>query len=249
MEKTLENTAKPEAGKSIGKDKEALIERMFNVGAQYGYSKSRRHPSAKPYIFGAKNNTEIFDLEKTSDTLKSAKEFVKEIASQGKQIMFISSKPEAREFIKNGAESINQPYVAGRWIGGTLTNSDVIKKRIDRLADLESKKEKGELGKYTKKEQLLLTREIEALTDKFGGISNIKGTPGALFVIDMKKEDIAVEEAKKKGVPVVTLSSNDCDISSVEYPILGNDSARKSVEFFVYEIVEAYKSGQQKSIK
>lgn len=242
MEKTAEK--KDKSSPPVG-GKKTLVERMFNVGAHYGYSKSKRHPSTKAFIYGAKNNTEIFDLEKTSEALKKAKVFVKEIATQGRQLLFVSSKLEAREFIKVGAESINQPYVAGRWIGGTLTNFDIIRKRVDRLIDLVSKKEKGELEKYTKKEQLLMTREAESLDEKFGGISNMKGMPGALFVIDVKKEVIAVAEAEKKGIPVVTLSSNDCDISSVEYPIPGNDSARASIEFFVSEIVEAYKSGKK----
>ena len=122
----------------------ALIERMFAVGAHYGYGKSRRHPSAKKYIFGTKNKTEIFDLEKTSEELEKAKAFVKGIAESGKMILFVSSKPEAKKFIKETAESILQPYVIGRWIGGTLTNFDSIKKRVEKFVDLSNKQEKGD---------------------------------------------------------------------------------------------------------
>ncbi len=253
MEKTEETAVKPEADKAISKDKKALIERMFDVGAHYGYSKSKRHPSTKKFVYGSKNKAEIFDLDKTSDSLAEAKDFVAEIAKQGKQILFVSSKLEVKDIIKNAADSIDQPYVAGRWIGGTLTNYEIIKKRSDKLVDLRNKKEKGELGKYTKKEQLLIQREVESLEGKFDGIVGMKGFPAAVFIIDIKKEDIALKEAKTKKIPVISLSSNDCNISDVEYPIPGNDATRKSIEFFVSEIVEAYNTGKksfvQKTIK
>lgn len=223
-----------------------LIERMFSVGAHYGYGKSKRHPSAKKYIFGSKNKTEIFDLEKTSEELIKAKAFVEEFARAGKTMLFVGSKPEAKNIIREAAENVGQPYVAGRWIGGTLTNFEVIKKRAERFVDLLGKKERGELDKYTKKERLLISREIESLEEKFGGIASMHSLPSALFVVDLKKESIAVKEANSKNIPVVSLSSSDCDLSLVDYAIPGNDSTVRSVSFFVGEIRDAYKGGRTK---
>ncbi len=221
------------------------IEEMFRVGAHYGYSKSKRHPSVQPFIFGAKNRAEIFDLEKTAQSLEEAKAYVAALAKDGKQILFVGGKSEARQAIKEAAESIGMPYVASRWIGGTLTNFPEIRKRTDRLEDLISKKEKGELGKYTKKERLLFDREIEKLEKTFRGIVSLKGMPAALFVIDSGKEHIAVTEAHSVHVPVISLSNSDCDLKAVEYPIPGNDSAAASIRFFVGEIIAAYKGARK----
>lgn len=220
-----------------------VVEKMFKAGAHFGYAKARRHPSAKQFIFGAKNKVEIFDLEKTEELLENAKNFVKNLAKEGGQLLFVGGKSESREVVRKAAESLGMPYVAGRWIGGTFTNQPEIKKRIERLLDLTSKKEKGELAKYTKKERLLIDREIEKLKTLFSGIVSMKGTPKAMFVVDMKKEKNAVTEAEKTGVPVISLSSSDCDMSEADYPIPANDSSVSSIKFFVEAIAEAYKEG------
>jgi len=230
--------------KEISAEKKELIERMFEAGTHYGYSKSRRHPSSKGYIFGTKNKTDIFDLEKTSDTLIKAKKFISEVAMSGKAILFVSSKPEAGKLIREVAESIGEPYVVGRWIGGTITNFDTIKKRVAKLLDLTTKKESGALAKYTKKEQLLMSREADKLEVKFGGISGMPTYPGAIFVIDLKKEDIVVQEAKAKKIPIVSLSSSDCNLALAEYSIPGNDTNQKSISFFLKEIASAHKAGK-----
>ena len=221
-----------------------LIERMFAAGAHYGFTKARRHPSTKDFIFGVKNRVEIFDLEKTSASLEDAKRFVRELASRRKQLLFVSSKHEARAALVQGAESINQPYVAGRWVGGTLTNYGNIRKRVATYEDLKQQREKGELGKYTKREKLLIDREIANLEDKFGGIVEMRDFPGALFVIDPKKEHIAVTEAHKKGIPVIALANSDCNLREVTKAIPGNDVSTTSVKFFIDEIVSAYREGQ-----
>jgi small subunit ribosomal protein S2 len=136
------------------------------------------------------------------------------------------------------------PYVAGRWIGGTITNAPEVKKRVAKFEDLQKQKEKGELTKYTKKERLLIDREISNLDEMFSGIVSMKEMPKALFVIDPKKEFIAVAEAKKAGIPVVALCNTDCDITKVDYPIVANDSSVSSISLFISEIVKAYKSGK-----
>lgn len=221
------------------------IRAMFDVGLHYGYRKSRRHPSTLPYIFGTKEGIEIFDLERTAAKLGQAQEFVKELISSGKRILFVSSKPETKRIVESAADSVNQPHMTGRWIGGTLTNFAQIQKRVSRLHDLRTQKEKGELGKYTKKEQLLISREIEALESKFGGISDMDSLPGALFVIDSRKEEIAIREAQQKGIPVIALANNDCDFSGIDYVIPGNDSSRASVEYVVGKIAEVIDEAQK----
>ena len=228
----------------LEKNKSDLIEEMFNAGAHYAYSRSKRHPSMKDSIFGSKNNVEIIDLEKTMQMLSSAEDFVVTLAKERKKILFVGTKNEARDVIEQAASDIGVAFVINRWIGGTLTNFDEIKKRINRLQELTEKKEKDELGMYTKKERLMIDREIEDLERTFGGLLPIKESlPKALFVIDPKKEFIAVKEAQALGIPVVALANSDCDISEIEHPIAANDSVLASINFFTTRIAEAYKKG------
>lgn len=221
------------------------VDGMFKAGAHYGFIKSRRHPTVKPFIFGTKNKIEIFDLEKTEAQLQAAIEFVKKIAGSGKQLVFAASKSEAKEAVKNAAESIAQPYVSGRWVGGTFTNFPMIRKRVEKLLDLMSQREKGELSKYTKKERLMIDREIDRLNGLFSGITGMERLPGALFVVDSKKEYIAVNEARDAGIPVVALCGSDCDVSVINYPIVANDAAIASVEYFTRAIAAAYEEGKR----
>jgi small subunit ribosomal protein S2 len=220
-----------------------LIESMFNVGAHFGYSKSRRHPSATPYIFGIKNKIEIFDLEKTVSLLEQAKEFAEKIGKEGKQILLVSGKREAKNIIKELGEKNNLPYVAGRFIGGTITNFEEIQKRTARLEKLNTEKDKGLLAKYTKKERLLIDREIQKLEERFGGITEMKSKPGTVFIIDVKQEEIAVREAIISNIPIISLSSSDCDITNIKYPILGNDNSSDTIRFVLGEILDAYQEG------
>jgi small subunit ribosomal protein S2 len=223
-----------------------LINRMFAAGAHFGYSRTRRHPSVKAFIFGAKNRTEIIDLEKISDLVQKVREFTKELGRDNKRILFVGTKNEARDIIKNGAISIDMPYVMNRWIGGTLTNFSEIKKRIARLEELSRQRGKGEFaGKYTKKEQLMIDREISNLETNFGGLISMKELPTALFVIDTKKENTAVREAIDKNIPIIGLLSSDSNVTEITYPIVANDASRTSITFFVEQIVNAYKEGQK----
>lgn len=222
-----------------------VIDELFKAGAHYGYSKSRRHPSVSKYIFGAKNGVEIFDLEKTEELLDKAKNFVKELASEGKQILFVAGKRQATRIVKDYAQKVDQPYVTGRFIGGTITNFEEISKRVKRLDDLTTQKEKGLLAKYTKKERLLIDREIEKLNERFGGITNMLRKPSALFIVDSDQEDIALKEALIEGIPVISLCGSDCDISKLNYPIVANDSSVESIEYFVKEIALSYEEGSK----
>lgn len=225
-------------------DKDTLAA-LFSAGAHFGFVKSRRHPSVKPFIFGSKNNIEIFDLEKTSEELKKALVFVEEKGREGASTLIVGGKSEAREAVKKAGLELEVPYAAGRWIGGTLSNFSEIKKRIARLEELTSQREKGELGKYTKKERLLFDREIEKLSIYFGGLSRLKSLPKFLVVIDPRKEHIAVAEAKKLHIPIVALAGSDSNLYELDYAVPGNDSSRQSISFVLQAIVAAYKKGKK----
>lgn len=214
---------------------------LIAVGAHFGYSKTRRHPSAKSYVFGTKNGSDIIDITKTEKLLTEALAFIKKLAEEKKTILFVSGKPESKQIIEAAAHELQMPYVENRWIGGTLTNFREIKRRIDVLLDLKGKKERGDLAKYTKKEQSDFGRQIEKMTRNFGGLVGMTKKPDALFVIDTKKEAIAVTEANKMGVPVIGLANTDCDLSNIDFPIVANDAARASIKYFVDQVTQAYR--------
>ena len=219
------------------------IEKMFEAGTHYGYGKSRRHPSVSSYIYATKNNGDIIDLEKTSIQLEHAMEFIKNLGAQNKTILFVGTKPEAREIIKNAALSLNMPYVNVRWIGGTLSNFTEIKKRIIELETYNKESVEG-LEKYTKKERVVMAKKMEKLSKYYGGLLGLKKAPDALFFIDSKAEHIAATEARKSSVPVIALANSDSNIKGINYPIVGNDSGIPSIKLFTTSIVNAYKGGQ-----
>lgn len=214
---------------------------MFNAGAHYSYTRSRRHPSVIDYIFGQKGKNDIFDLEKTAAMLEKAKEAVAELTKTDGQILFLGGKNEARDIMRNTAESKAQPYSCTRYIGGTLTNFKEIRKRVDKLEKLIADRESGALEKFTKLERLMIDREIADLEQKFGGLLSMKKLPVAVFVVDPGFENKGVAEANQLGIPVIAIANNDCDISNITYPIPANDTTRKSIEFFVKEIASAIK--------
>jgi len=223
---------------------DTLVEKMFRVGAHYGYSKTRRHPSLAKYIYATKNKGDIIDLEKTSILLEKAAEFVKSLGAQSKTILFVGTKPEAREIIKNIAESLNMPYVAERWIGGTLSNFTEIKKRITELENYQKDSKEGGLDKYTKKERVVMAKKMEKLARYYTGLLGLKKAPDALFVVDARSEHIASTEAKKRDVPIISLVNSDSNIKGILYPIVGNDSSMPSIKFFTVYLANAYKTGQ-----
>lgn len=229
--------------KGISENTDTIIEKMFKVGAHYGYSKTRRHPSLSKYIYATKNKGDIIDLEKTSIMLEKATEFVKSLSAQGKIILFVGTKPEAKDVIKTIALSLNMPYVSERWIGGTLSNFVEIKKRITELENYRKDSAEGGLDKYTKKERVVLAKKMEKLERYYSGLVGLKETPAALFIIDARAEHIATTEARKMNVQVVSLVNSDSNIKGIEYPIVGNDSSVPSIKFFTGTIANAYKMG------
>ncbi len=217
-----------------------IIDKLFSAGAHFGYAPSRRHPSVSEYIFGVKGGVELFDLEQTASLLETAKGFVKQLASERKTILFIGGKAETREEVRRAAQRLNQPYCAGRWIGGSLTNFSEIKKRLNRLEELSNMREKGELQKFTKLERLLIDRDITDLENTFGGLRGMHKLPDAVFIADPRKESIAVAEAAQLRVPVIALMNSDCDRSNIAYPIPANDASRETLFVVLDEITKTY---------
>lgn len=220
-----------------------IVDEMFQAGVHYGYSKSRRHPSVSEYIFTTKNGVDIINIEKTEELFNKTLEAVIKLATSGKTILFVGTKPEARQQIIETALALNMPYVGERWVGGALTNFPEIKKRIIKLIDLRDQKEKGGLDKYTKKERLLIDREMADMTKNFQGLVGITRTPDVVLVIDPKKEHIAVTEARKMNLPVIALLNTDCNLKSIEYPVVANDASVSSITFFLSKIKDAYNKG------
>jgi len=220
------------------------LQQMIDAGVHFGYSKTRRHPSAKSFIFDTKNKIDIIDLEKTVELLKKAEEFLASLAKEGKQIVFVGTKPETSQLIRSAADALHMPYVTNRWIGGTLTNFTEIKRRVDILVELKDKKAKGLLDKYTKKEQSDFGRQINKMEGYFGGLVGLTKKPDAIFIVDVKKEINAVKEAMQLNIPIISISSTDCDISEVQFPIIANDSAVSSLKLLIDRVVAAFNSGK-----
>ena len=220
------------------------LQEMIDAGVHFGYTKTRRHPSAKPFIFDTKNKIDIIDLEKTADLLKKAEEFMASLAKDGKKVLFVGTKAEAGEITRNAADTLGMPYVTNRWIGGTLTNFTEIKRRVDILVDLKDKKSKGLLEKYTKKEQSDFSRQINKMEGYFGGLIGMDKKPDALFIIDVRKEVNAIKEAIALKIPVISISSTDCDISDVTYPIVANDAAISSLKLLTNKVVTAFSNAK-----
>ncbi len=221
------------------------LKRLFATGAHFAQVKSRRHPSMKPYLVGTKGRQEIIDLVKTVDQLETAKAVMEAFAKEGKVVLFVGGKVEIAMLVKKAAESISAPYVAARWLGGTISNWSEIKKRIDRLADLSEKAATGSLAKqHTKLELLKLEREKTKLGVRLDGITTMLKKPDALLIVDTKHEKHAVKEANDAGIPIIAIMSSDCNIKEVAYPIVANDTSREAVSLILTELANAFKKGQ-----
>lgn len=222
------------------------VDRLFEAGAHFAQKKSRRHPSMKTYVVGAKSRVEIFDLVKTDAQLAKAKEAIHALAQAGKTVLFVGGKREISDIVKTTASGIRQPYVAGRWLGGTISNFPEIKKRIDRLADLLQKRDSGELSKmFTKLERLYIDREITRLSERLDGITELSRRPDAFVIVDTKHEAHATREAKRAGIPVIALMSSDCDLKDATYPIVMNDASRSAVALVLGELAAAFTEGRR----
>lgn len=229
---------KEEAKKIKNNDFQLDIEEMAKAGLHFGHRTSRLHPKMKPYLEGVRNTVHIIDLEKTKEKFIEALKFIQEIISQGKVLLLIGTKIQVKNLVKEMAGECSLPYVNERWLGGTFTNFEIMKKRIEYFKDLERKKKEGELEKYTKKERAKIDQELSKLEIKFGGLKNLEKLPEAIFVLDMKKDNLAVKEARRKGVKVIGIADTNVDPTLADYPIPANDDAISSVKYILEKVKE-----------
>lgn len=221
-----------------------MINEMIKEGMHIGKVKSRSHPKMEGFIFGTRQNLQIIDLEKTSQKLSEALEFIKNIVKNNGTIIFVGTKMPSKLFVKDIAIKCNMPYVTERWLGGTFTNINTISKRINYFLDLEQKKASGELGKYTKKEQLGFEKEIIDLSKNFEGLKSFKKLPEAIFVVDSATHDWVVREAVRTKVPVIAIVDTDADPTKISYPIPANANSLGSVKFILEKVAEAIMSNK-----
>lgn len=216
---------------------------LLETGVHFGHRTKRWNPKMKPYIFTERNGVHIIDLQQTIVAIDQAAALIRDIVARGGTVLFIGTKRQAQEPIATQAQRAGQPYVTERFLGGTLSNWRTIKSRLDRLAELEAMKERGELERFTKKEALLLTREIERLNRRMGGIKNMRRLPDALFIVDVCREANAIKEANKLGIPVIAMVDTNCDPDGVDYVIPANDDAIRAIKLIVEAMANAALEG------
>ena len=213
-------------------------EEMAQAGLHFGHKTSRIHPKINPYLFGARNDVHIFDLEKTKEKMEEALKFIQGLIAEEKTLLIVGTKIQMKALVKKVAEECKLPYVSERWLGGTFTNFETIKKRVEYLKELEDKKKEGEFEKYTKKERLGIDKEIKILETKVGGIRELNKLPDAILILDIRKDEIAVKEAKMKGVKIIGIVDTNVNPELVDYPIPANDDALSSVRYILEKVKE-----------
>lgn len=234
-------------------DKETMntpsLEQLLEAGVHFGHQVRRGNPKMKPFIYGAKDGVHIIDLTKSESYLKQACEYLYQLGKNGGILLLVGTKKQAQPVVAQWAKKLETPFVNQRWIGGLFTNFEEISKNVKRLKELKSQKEKGELAKYTKKEQLLLDRKMAKMEKNFGGVQDMGTIPEAIFVIDTVTEKTAVIEANKKGVKVVAIADSNSDPSLIDYPVPGNDDAIKSINILTETLAESYLEGKKQAGK
>lgn len=218
---------------------------MLKSGLHFGHKTSKWHPKMAPFIFGQKNDIHIIDLEKTKEKLEAAAKVASDLAAQSRVILFVGTKRQAKPLIEKYAKECGMPYVSERWLGGLLTNFDTVSKLPKKLTSLKEKKEKGELAKYTKKEQLEFDREIAKLSRFVGGIEDLTKMPDMIFVIDIAEEKTAIREARSTKTPIIALVDSNTNPDLVTYPIPGNDDATKGIEYILQVMSSAIIDGKK----
>lgn len=221
------------------------MKQLLECGVHFGHQTRRWNPKMKPFIFTERNGIYIIDLQKTVKGLEKAYDFVREIAKSGGNVLFVGTKRQAQEPIRDEAVKSGQFYINQRWLGGLLTNFTTIRRRVMRMAEIEQMEEDGSINKYPKKEIIQLVKEREKLEKYLSGIKDMRDLPDALFVIDPRRESIAVLEARKLGIPVIAIVDTNCDPDLIDYPIPGNDDAIRAIELIVGLMANAYIEGRQ----
>ena len=222
------------------------MKELLEAGVHFGHQTKRWNPKMKPYIFGARNGIYIIDLQKTVRMFRTAYDFIEKTVESGKSVLFVGTKKQARESLYEEANRCEMFYVHNRWLGGMLTNFQTIKKSIDRLNYLNTIENDGTIELYVKKERLKLGKERVKLDNTLGGIRNMNKLPGAMFIVDPKNEAIAVREAKRLGIPIVSIVDTNCDPDDIDYIIPGNDDAIRSIRLITSKIADACIEGQEK---
>ena len=222
------------------------MKRLLEAGVHFGHQTNKWNPKMKAYIFGARNGIYIVDLQQTVGMFEVAYNFVVDLVSSGKEILFVGTKKQAHESIKAESERCGMPYVNHRWLGGMLTNFDTIKKSIDKLNHLDSMFEDESINSFPKKEILGLQKDKDKLEKVLGGIRHMNGLPGAIFVVDPKKELIAVKEANKLNIPIIAIVDTNCDPDDINFVIPGNDDAIRAIKLFSSKIADAVMGGKQR---
>jgi small subunit ribosomal protein S2 len=220
----------------------SLLE-MLQAGVHFGHQKSKWHPKMEKYIFGDRQGIHIIDLESTRERLEKACTFAKQVAARGGTILFVGTKRQAVDIVAKSAEACGMPYVNKRWLGGTLTNYVNMAQLLRKYKDLKRNLEKGELGKYTKFEQQKFGEQVKAYDDKIGGLVNMTRIPDAIFILDIRKDKTAFQEAERRGVKVIAICDTNVNPSNVAYPIPANDDAVKSIEIIANTLTNAIKEG------
>lgn len=215
------------------------MKELLEAGVHFGHQTRRWNPKMKPYIFGSRNGIHIIDLQKTVKLFNEAYEFVTRTVGEGYSILFVGTKKQARDAILEESERCGMFYVVNRWLGGTLTNFQTIRKSIARLKELDAMFKDGTIARYTKKEALKLEKEMHKLEKNLGGIKNMDELPGAVFMVDPKKEYIAVKEVQKLGIPLVAIADTNCDPDEIDYIIPGNDDAIRAIRLICAKIADA----------
>ncbi|PIR54775.1 30S ribosomal protein S2 [Candidatus Peregrinibacteria bacterium CG10_big_fil_rev_8_21_14_0_10_36_19] len=222
---------------------------MFDSAVHVGHRTQKWNPRMKKFLFGEQDGIHIINLEKTATYLEQAVAFLSKMASEGKVVLFVSTKPQTLKLIEDIAGGVSMPFVSSRWIPGLLTNFKTIKARVKYLADLKGQKETGEFKKYTKKEASSLDKTIVKLEASLGGVQNLSDLPDCVFVVDVVRDQIAVKEAKRLGLPVVAILDSNSNPSGVDFPIPGNDDALKSLKYLLSRVQEALKKKSAKTSK
>ena len=221
------------------------MKQLLECGVHFGHQTRRWNPKMKPFIFTERNGVYIIDLQKTVKGLEKAYDFIREISQSGGTILFVGTKRQAQETIKEEATRCDQFYINHRWLGGLMTNFQTIRKRVNRMLELRKMDEEGELDKYSKKEAILLRKQLAKLEKYLSGIANMKAVPDAVFLIDPRREDIAVLEARKLGVPVIAIVDTNCDPELIDFPIPGNDDAIRAIKLITKLVADAFIEGRQ----
>ncbi|MCL4367454.1 30S ribosomal protein S2 [Patescibacteria group bacterium] len=225
------------------------MQQLLEAGVHFGHQVRRGHPHMLQFIYGVRDGVHIIDLEQSEKRLKEAVRAAYELGEEGKTLLLVGTKKQAQPIIKQAAQKVKMPYIDVKWLGGFLTNFEEVRKNIKKLNELKEKQAKGELNRYTKREQLLLSRKVEKFNKQLGGVTDLDQLPDALYIIDCVNEKIAVAEANRMHIPIIAIADTNSNPSLIDYPIPGNDDAAKSIKVLTEAIIDAFAEGLKKADK